>query len=113
MGRVIMSNVGVFVSYNHADNKIADAIVQSLAAINADIKVFIDHSGLEAGDEYDEVLSRSIQSSQWFIIVCSGAARLSKNMNWCFYEAGQFRAKLDNEHATADVRNRICCLYDV
>jgi hypothetical protein len=34
-------------------------------------------------------------------------------MNWCFYEAGQFRAKLDKEPEISDIRDRICCLYDV
>jgi TIR domain len=107
-----MTPVGVFVSYNHKDKIIADAVVQALSSISTRLSVFIDHSGLEGGDEYEGKLSKSIQAAQWFIIICSGAPRPGKDMNWCFYEAGQFRAKLEAENQASSVRSRMCYLYD-
>lgn len=106
------SQVGVFISYNHKDKIIADALVQALTSISPRLAVFIDHSGLEGGDEYEGKLSKSIQNAQWFIIVCSGAPRPGKDMNWCFYEAGQFRAKLEGENQTSGLRSRMCYVYD-
>ena len=102
--------VGVFVSYNHKDKIIADSVVQALTSISPQLSVFIDHSGIEGGDEYESVLSKSIQQANWFIIICSGA-RPKQDMNWCFYEAGQFRAKLENE-SQPNQRSRMCYLYD-
>jgi hypothetical protein len=107
-----MAKVGVFISYNHKDKIIADALVKSLTSISPDLDVFIDHSGLEGGDEYEGKLSTSIQNAHWFIIICSGTARTNKDMNWCFYEAGQFRAKLEGENQVSSLRSRMCYLYD-
>ena len=44
-----MGQIGVFISYNHQDKIIADAIVEALTSISSDLSVFIDHSGLEGG----------------------------------------------------------------
>jgi TIR domain len=107
-----MPQVGVFISYNHQDKIIADAIVEALTSISPRLDVFIDHSGLEGGDEYDGKLSKAIQNSQWFITVCCGTTRLSKDMSWCFYEAGQFRAKLELKNQESSLRGRMCYLYD-
>jgi TIR domain len=107
-----MAKIGVFISYNHKDKIIADAVVKSLTSISPDLDVFIDHSGLEGGDEYEAKLTASIQKAHWFIIICSGTARASKDMNWCFYEAGQFRAKLEAESEVSSLRSRMCYLYD-
>jgi hypothetical protein len=107
-----MPQVGVFISYNHQDKIIANAIVEALTSISPDLDVFIDHAGLEGGDDYEAKLSKSIQKSQWFILVCSGAARQGKDMSWCFYEAGQFRAKLEQENQANTLRSRMCYLYD-
>src|SRR5215470_5731915 len=79
------SRVGVFVSYNHSESKIADALVETLTSLSPDLDVFIDHSGLEGGDDYEAKISTSIRSSQWFVIICSGGGKLDKNMSWCFY----------------------------
>jgi hypothetical protein len=100
--------VGVFVSYNHQDRNIADAVVQALTSISPQLSVFIDHSGLEGGDDYEARLSQSLQKTRWFIIICRGV----KDMNWCFYEAGQFRAKLVKEDELNELRSRMCYLYD-
>jgi hypothetical protein len=88
------NRVGVFVSYNHSEAKIADALVETLTALSPDLDVFIDHSALEAADDYEAKISTSIRSSQWFVIIYSGGGKPNKDMSWCFYEAGQFRAKL-------------------
>ena len=107
-----MPKTGVFISYNHQDKLIADAISEALTSISSELDVFIDHFGLEGGDEYEPKIARSIHNSQWFIIVSSGSSNPDKNMNWCFYEAGQFRAKMESESQNADIRSRMCCLYD-
>ena len=103
-----VERVGVFVSYNHQDRSIADAVVQALTSISPQLSVFIDHSGLEGGDDYEVKLSQSLQKTRWFIIICRGV----KDMNWCFYEAGQFRAKLAREDEINELRSRMCYLYD-
>jgi hypothetical protein len=100
--------VGVFVSYNHQDRSVADEVVQALTAISEQLRVFIDHSGLEGGDDYELKLAQSLRNARWFIIICRGI----KDMSWCFYEAGQFRAKLARENDD-ELRSRICYLYDV
>ena len=55
-----VGQIGVFISYNHQDKIIADAIVEALTSISSDLSVFIDHSGLEGGDDYESKLSKSI-----------------------------------------------------
>jgi hypothetical protein len=105
----IDKKVGVFVSYHHQDRAIADAVVQALTSISEQLSVFIDHSGLEGGEDYEDKISKRLQRTRWFIIVCRG----TKDMNWCFYEAGQFRAKLAIEQLRARLaKNRIVYLYD-
>ena len=47
-----MPKTGVFISYNHQDKLIADAISEALTSISSELDVFIDHFGLEGGDEY-------------------------------------------------------------
>jgi len=105
-------NTGIFISYNHGDARIALALNQSLLALSPDLNVFIDHSGLEAGDEYEAKLARSIGASQWFLIICSGSPRPERDMGWCLYEAGQFRQKLFNDKNESLVRNRIVAIHD-
>ena len=107
-----MAPVGVFISYNHRDNKIADALAEALTSLSSELEVFIDHSGLEGGDDYEATISASIQRSQWFIIICSGGGKSEKDMSWCFYEAGQFRAKLEAADQIKIIRDRMCYLYD-
>ena len=50
--------IGVFISYNHADRRIAGALKQCLLALSPNLNVFIDHESLEAGDNYEEKLAR-------------------------------------------------------
>ena len=52
--RIAPDKVGVFISYNHADLTIANALRQSLIALSSDLDPFIDHVGLQAGDEYEQ-----------------------------------------------------------
>ena len=56
--------IGVFVSYNHKDMKLADALMETLTSLSPDLDVFIDHSGLEGGDDYEAKISDSIRASQ-------------------------------------------------
>jgi hypothetical protein len=106
-----MAKVGLFVSYNHQDKIIADALVEALTFLSQSLEVFIDHSGIEGGDDYETRIYDSISRSQWFMIICPGSSTIApKDMNWCFYEAGQFRARLEAENT--EIRSRMCCLYD-
>lgn len=107
-----MGKFGAFISYNHKDKKIAEALVESLTSLSPDLEVFIDHSGIEGGDDYETKISDSIQKSQWFIFICSGGAK-EKDMGWSYYEAGQFRAKLEADDQKKAIRDRMCFLYDI
>jgi hypothetical protein len=107
-----MEKIGVFISYNHNDKKIAEAVVESLTSLSSDLSVFIDHSGIEDGDDYEAKISDSIQKSQWFVFICSGGGTAEKDMSWSFFEAGQFRAKLEATNQRQKIRDRICFLYD-
>ena len=105
--------IGVFISYNHADRRIAGALKQCLLALSPNLNVFIDHESLEAGDNYEEKLARYISKSQWFLLICSGPPRQERDMGWCFQEAGQFRAKLLNENKEDNViRSRLVAIHD-
>jgi TIR domain len=111
--RIIMGKIGAFISYNHKDKKIAEAVVESLTSLSPDqLDVFIDRSGIEGGDDYEAKISDSIQKSQWFVFICSAGGLSEKDMSWSFYEAGQFRAKLEAADLTEVIRDRMCYLYD-
>ena len=107
-----MDKVGLFVSYNHQDKIIADTLVEALAFVSQTLDVFIDHSGLEGGDDYEDKIHEFISKSPWFIIICPLSITSRRDMSYCFYEAGQFRARLGTQNSIAEVRNRICCLYE-
>jgi hypothetical protein len=106
-----MDKVGLFVSYNHQDSFIADTLVEALAFASTALDIFIDHSGLEGGDDYEDKIHESILKSQWFLIICPQSIGTRRDMSYCFYEAGQFRARLQSQNI-AEIRKRICCLYD-
>jgi len=90
--------VGVFISYNHKDRQIADALKRCLNAISGELNVFIDHASLIMGEKYEPALARSIANSQWFLMISSGPPRPEKDMGWCLMEAGQFVTKMNNEN---------------
>jgi hypothetical protein len=104
--------VGVFISYNHDDIRIALALKQCLLALSANLDVFVDHASLDPGDEYEAKLARYISKSQWFLLICSGPPRQERDMGWCFQEAGQFRAKLLNENKEDMIRSRLVAIHD-
>jgi hypothetical protein len=110
-----MSNntrVGVFISYNHVDAQIAQEIHRCLRMLSDRLDVFFDHTNLIGGDEYDTKIAAAIQASLWFIFLATGDIS-EKDMGWCFYEAGQFRAKLVSAKTTRDkVAERMCVLFD-
>ena len=110
--RIAPDKVGVFISYNHADLTIANALRQSLIALSSDLDPFIDHVGLQAGDEYEQKLAQSISVAQWFLMICSGRPRLEKDMGWCLYEAGQFRRKLLAEGSEELIQSRFVAIHD-
>ena len=107
-----MDKVGLFFYYNHQDKIIADTLVEALAFVSQTLDVFIDHSGLEGGDDYEDKIHKSISKSLWFIIICPLSITSRRDMSYCFYEAGQFQARLGTQNSIAEVRNRICCLYE-
>jgi hypothetical protein len=57
-----MAQTGVFISYNHKDKKIAEAVLESLTALSPNLDVFIDRAGIEGGDDYEKKISESILS---------------------------------------------------
>jgi hypothetical protein len=79
---------------------------ETLTSLSDELKVFIDHAGLEGGDDYEAKIAQSIGELQWFVIICSGPRKTAKDINWCFYEAGQFRAKLQAAGQDKTVRDR-------
>src|SRR5260370_31211353 len=78
--------IGVFVSYNHKDIELADALMETLTSLSPDLDVFIDDSGLGGGDDYEAKIADSIRASQWFVMICSGGGKPGEDMSWCFYE---------------------------
>src|ERR1700742_2466529 len=74
------TKVGIFVSYNHKDVRLADALAETLTSLSPNLSVFIDHSGLEGGDDYESKISKSIRASQWFVMICNSGSKPDKDM---------------------------------
>jgi hypothetical protein len=110
-GHTARRKIGVFISYNHRDLVLANVLRQCLITLSSDLDPFLDHVGLQAGDEYEKKLAESIGTSQWFIMLCSGPLT-EKDMSWCLYEAGQFRRKLLEEGREKLIRSRLFVIYD-
>jgi hypothetical protein len=106
------SAVPAYNPYNHCDRKIATVLRECLMTLSEQLNVFVDHSGIEAGDEYERKLAKSISAAQWFLMVWSGPPRPEKDMLWCLYEAGQFRTRLLVEMDESRVRKRLVCIHD-
>jgi TIR domain len=105
-------SIGVFLSYSHADVQIAREVRRCLSQISDRLNVFLDHAALQGGDEYENKIAKAIKESTWFIFLAVGDLS-SKDLTWCFYEAGQFRAKLiPGEESRDRVTDRMCVLYD-
>jgi TIR domain len=104
------TKVGVFISYNHVDVQIALEIHRCLRMLSDRLEVFFDHANLVGGDEYEAKIASSIQSSIWFIFIATGDIS-DKDMTWCFYEAGQFRAKFALSRREK-IAERMCVLFD-
>lgn len=103
--------IGIFISYNHQDLLLANVLRQCLITLSSDLAPFLDHVGLQAGDEYEKKLEESIGASQWFIMLCSGPLG-EKDMSWCLYEAGQFRRKFLEEGREELIQSRLFAIYD-
>ena len=85
---LLIMSIGVFISYNHADAIIADALNSCLVARSESIRVFIDHASILPGEDYENKIADSISHSSWFIMINPGSPSSDKDMGWCFYEAG-------------------------
>jgi hypothetical protein len=108
-----MSQIGVFLSHSHLDQRAAVEIRRILTQISDRLTVFLDHASLEGGDEYESKIADAIRNSEWFLFLAVGDLS-AKDMTWCFYEAGQFRAKLQAgaKGTREQVPERMCVLYD-
>lgn len=108
-----MDQIGVFLSYNHVDHQAAHEIRRLLMQISDRFKVFLDHASLAGGDEYESKIAEAISGSDWFLFLALGDLT-AKDMTWSFYEAGQFRAKLQGGAKTLrdHTPERMCVLYD-
>jgi hypothetical protein len=106
--------IGVFISYNHADVRIATELNGCLVALSESIGVFVDHAAISAGEDYENKIANSIHSASWFVMINPGSPSVDKDMGWCFYEAGQFRNKLAaNGMTDKNITERMCLIYDV
>jgi hypothetical protein len=110
-GHTAPRKIGIFISYNHKDLLLANVLRQCLITLSSDLSPFLDHVGLQAGDEYEKRLEKSIGESQWFIMLCSGPLG-EKDMSWCLYEAGQFRRKFLEEGREELIQSRLFAIYD-
>jgi hypothetical protein len=105
----------IFISYPSEDEAIARTVHTALRSIVAERRIFFGAVSLRGADEYESVLAEQIEKTELFILIYCGSARL-KDMSWCFYEAGQFRAQLQRSvgttGASAELSRRLTYLYD-
>ena len=106
--------IGIFISYNHVDVRIATELNNCLVALSESLRVFFDHASISPGEDYETKIAASITSASWFIMINPGNPSVEKDMGWCFYEAGQFRNKLAASGMTdKNITERMCLIYDV
>jgi hypothetical protein len=108
-----MDQIGVFLSYNHVDHQAASEVRRILTQISDRFAIFLDHASLGGGDEYESKIAEAIGNSSWFLFLALGDLS-TKDMTWCFYEAGQFRAKLQAgaKLPRDQLTERMCVIYD-
>lgn len=68
----------VFVSYSHADKKLADAVARGLE--ERGLGVWIDSKGLRIGDSIITRIATAIAEGDFLLALVSAASR---NSNWC------------------------------
>ena len=106
-------SIGVFISYNRIDQRIANELSSCLVALSDSLRVFIDHTSIRAGDDYEQKISQSINDRTWFIMINPGGTSSDKDLGWCFYEAGQFRNRMASHQMTDKaISERTCVVYD-
>ncbi len=105
------NKIGVFISYCRPDALVAAALREALIAVSSELNPFIDHVKLDPGDDYESKIRDSIGRSQWFLMICSGPLGIDKDMGWCLYEAGQFRAKLTPQNNALNIP-RLVAIHD-
>ena len=69
-------NYDVFISYSRRDSKIAEEICSALT--DAGLTFFIDKEGIEAGQNFPEVLADAVDSSTVFLFLASQNSFKSK-----------------------------------
>ena len=89
------SKPGAFISYPRADAQIARKLRDCLITL-ANIEPLLDQEFIKPGDDFELDITDKIRRSQWFIIICNGDLDSEKRLDWCYYEAGQFRSLMKN-----------------
>jgi TIR domain len=102
--------VPVFISYHGTDVEIARALRTSLLRLSGAFDVFLDRDSIAQGANYEQLIRDKIRDAEWFVIVCTGLPRRS-DMEWSYFEAGQFRATLKDTLA-AEADKRMVCIFD-
>ncbi len=102
--------VPVFISYHGTDVEIARALRTSLLRLSAEFDVFLDRDSIAQGANYEQLIANKIRDAEWFVIVCTGLPRRAE-MEWSYFEAGQFRATLKDTLA-AEADKRMVCIFD-
>src|SRR5271165_3954344 len=81
----------IFLSHSSADNRIAAAICEKLAA-DGHRSIFLDFdptSGIPAGRDWEQELYRQLRVCQAVIVLCSEKSMMSP---WCFAEITHAKA---------------------
>ena len=89
----------VFISYSHIDTETAEAMASTCRAL--EIKYFYDRHTLESGDVFNEVIAKSIEESDLFLLLWSQNAAQSDYVEKEYLHAIQYAyPQMDREKAT-------------
>jgi hypothetical protein len=61
----------IFISYSRKDSSKVEAFVEMLKERIPGIEIWIDLKGVEAGDEFDDVIMNAIEASSYVIFMVS------------------------------------------
>ena len=70
-------NYDVFISYSRKDAEIVDRIEEEL--LKYDINCFIDRSDIDLGDDFAEIIAKSIYESELMLFIWSENSNQSEN----------------------------------
>lgn len=103
----------VFISYPRADEGVANKLRTAISFASTEVDVLIDHAMMDSGDDYEREIAQGISRSKWFILLCVGNYITEKDMTWCYYETGQFRAQLNRAGLSGDeISKKMIVIYD-